>query len=255
MKFSIAYPLLFVAALGVNAPSLIFKDPRDDPQKARMVWIVSQIPFRQGEKLLMRGENQRAQSLVVLLKSPYKAALRELRATIARKVGIRGEGDVAEIEAGIFPDREELPRGGRFRVLTFEKGFTRFRDVGLRVKHPSEYQLRSQGYNYIAEISGFSVLRLRAIDGRVLFGRDSVLLEIKRIDYTKQHPRYYDIPMPFTEAWEDDLVTDTEMRMITDTIVRLGNVKVRYFVPFPGYRGAEYWGQLMTEIKVAAEEP
>jgi len=45
------------------------------------------------------------------------------------------------------------------------------------------------------------------------------------------------------------------MRMITDTIVRLGNVKVRYFIPFPGYGGAEDWRQLMTEIKVAAEEP
>ena len=64
-----------------------------------------------------------------------------------------------------------------------------------------------------------------------------------------------DIPLPWVWSVEEDLVTDAEIDLIRESITRLGNVKTRYFVPYPGYRGQDYWLALMTEIKTAAQLP
>ena len=66
-------------------------------------------------------------------------------------------------------------------ALLFGKGFSQFRAIGIRVEHPKEYQLKSRRYNQVKELGGSSELRLRMADGRALFGRDSSLVEIRRV--------------------------------------------------------------------------
>lgn len=224
----------------------------------------SAMPLIKGERLLMYGKDDaecrfcnHANSVIVVVSSAYDRVRREFRTTIASKIGIFAEGEVtASGYDGIFPIQERmLPRGWPIRELTFGQGFDQFRTIGLSVKGLSEYQLKSQRHNQVPELSGHSELRLRMVDERALFGTLSSLVEIRRIDYTRQYPRYYDIPFPMVWSMEDDVVTDTEIELIREITVRLGKVKARYFVPYPGYRGEEYWQALMKEIKAAAQRP
>lgn len=192
----------------------------------------------------------RAQSVVVLVNAPYEKVLGEFRDVVAQRIGIVAEAEVHERDEGIFPDPEPVPIGLQRRLL-FEKGFVKFREIGIRMKHPKEYQLKSRRYNEVEELSGSSELRLRMADGKALFGKSCTLIVMSRIDYTRQYPRYYDIPIPPKESMEHDLVTDTEIGLVEDLAARLGSVTPCYFVPYPGGRYKGYWVDFMKEIKEA----
>lgn len=242
---------------------LVFRDPKEDPTRARRTMgAASAMPLNRGERLLMYADTDcrfcgYANSVIVVVSSPYDRARRELRATIASKIGILAEAEVTASDYnGILPLREaRLPKGWPVRGLTFGQGFDQFREIGLSVNGLREYQLKSQNYNKVPELSWHSELRLRMVDGRALFGSVSSLVEIKRVDYTRQHPRYYDIPMPMVWSMTDDIVTDTEIELIREATVRLGKATARYFVPNPGGGEPEYWRALMTAIKAAAQRP
>jgi len=61
-----------------------------------------------------------ANSVIVVVSLPYDRERHELRATIARKIGILAEGEVTENGSdGISPERETtLPNGWPMRELT-----------------------------------------------------------------------------------------------------------------------------------------
>jgi hypothetical protein len=107
MNLTLVYPLVLLAALSVEVPSLIFHDPKEDPKTARREWGGSAIPLRKGEKLVMYGTLSRANSVIVVVRSPYDSVVRELRSTIVRKIGILAEGEATGNGKCVFPEREE----------------------------------------------------------------------------------------------------------------------------------------------------
>ena len=250
----IAYSILLTALINVAASSLFLFDPKEDVKRARRVIGGSAIPLEKGEKMVVYApKNNRATSVVILVNSTYERVERELRNVVSEKIGIVSEGQIGDRDEGIFPEKEPRPKG-LLRILLFGRGFIEFRAIGVRLAQPKEYQLKSRKYNEVKELDGSSELRLRMTDGKVLFGKDCALIVMSRIDRSKQYLRYYDIPLPPKQLVEDDLVTDTEIKLIENVAGRLGDVRPHYFVPYPGSNSEKYWIDFMTKVREIAKD-
>lgn len=244
--------LLLMTLLSFTSDSLNFVDPKDNEKRARRVWGAQAIPLANGEKLLtFDPEFNRASQVVVLINAPYDSAKKRVHEFVAKRLGIATEGEFLNQNIGIF--REGEPRSkGMFRKLLFGNGFVDFENIGIRVRQPKEYQIKSNRYNHVESISGTSELRLRLADGRSLFGRPCALMVVYRVDRSRQYGRYYDIPLPLIVSVEDDLVTNTEIAFIEELASTISNVKPRYFVPYPWGKNEKDWLDLMKEVRKEA---
>lgn len=264
MSFLPLQMLVLVAALNVDAESLSYYTPPADsllPSWSYYRTGASSIIHEKGEKLLLADDDMSARhlntatSLIVLINSSHHTIWDAIRRLVEQKFGIKEQYDNV---AGTIPEpiTSRPPYVGT-EALTV----TPWPEIGPGLEYfgidpslpkPQEYELRSGFYNQIESIKGFSELRLRAIDGTGLFGKEGTILEIRRRDYCREwalggRSVHIAIPLPYKENRAFTVITDAEVTLIETLKSLIPGLTIRYFVSGSGHID-------FSKIKDAAKE-
>lgn len=257
MRNGAFYSLVLLVALNVDIASGVFFDPKANEKKYKSeVPLADSIPLELGEEILLQTNGVPATSVVILISEPYEKVRHELVDFLARKVGVASQGEIdihADREKASSEANEQIGKGWPL----FGDGFRALQVLGMRLDPPKEYQIISQRYNQVEKLSGYSQMKLRISDGKQLFNKDFTVIVMRRHDRSREWAAISElrIPLPFKEEVENFLVTSTEIGFLQDYVVAGGDkAKIKYFVPFPGYKDKEYWLDFMTSIQAAAKE-
>lgn len=249
-----ACAIVLLALLNLAAMPLTYFDPKENEKEFGEIGG-SAILLETGEKLVLYPQYRfHAISVIVLVGTNYERTLRELLDIVSNKYGIADQGE--------FREQQDAPKQSKGQIDQLKwpygpllgKGFVEFRKIGIRIDQPKEYWIQTKKYNQIEKISGYSELELRMINGKDIFGKECALIAIKRTDHSREWMRHFQfgIPLPFKGPRKDEVVTDSEIRLVEDLISRVGKAKTEYFIPYPGYQDEKYWVEFMNGIKEAA---
>ncbi|WP_447975229.1 hypothetical protein [Nitrospira sp. Kam-Ns4a] len=252
IKTTVLATVMAISALNMNVTALVFLDPKADEKGARK-HLASSLVRHTGEKVLMEQGNvtdpTSAASVFVLVRSPYKELVRALRMLLSQRFGIASEAEIvtqgAKDPASAAKILYQYPDGP-----LLGKGFVGLSALGIRIERPVEYRIYTGRYNQLEAISGYSELEVRLADGKQLFGKDCTVIVLRRTDHSREWYRHFQlgIPLPFKHDVAEDLVTSTEINLIEDVARSMGRLRVEYFVPYSGVRGADYWHDFVRTI-------
>jgi hypothetical protein len=254
VRSTFTYAVILLAALNVDIMFGDLFDPKTDEGKYKREVLGDSIPLENGENILLTQHHLAASSVVIVIKIAYEQMLPQLRSFVGKRLGIASEGEV-------------IPEGHTARSSTetkefiwapwpvFGEDFAKLRALGMTFEQPREYEITSKRYNQIEKLSGYSVIGIRIIDGKPLFGKECVLIVLRRSDHSKEWAYMWHgiIPMPFKIAADHDLVTDTEIGLIESFLTAIKGPKARYFSPSPVYRDKEYWSEFISAITKAVK--
>ena len=216
------------------------------------VSIQDSIPARHRERIVLSYKGSdgtlEARWAVVFVSLSFEQTRLNLRKLIQKAFGVESE---REITASVQSGRNVNP--GMPTEPLYGDGFIDFKVIGVRMGEGREFRARSSPYNK-SGANNYSKSEWRVIDGSRLFTNICSLVVVSREDHSREwawmHPG---IPLPFKTAVVTELVTDTEIRIIEALDQENRPAKIRYFVPYTGYKTNGVIN-MMTAIRDFAED-
>lgn len=257
MRRKVHFAIVLLAFLNLGAMSITYFDPKENEEDFKKEIGGSAILLETGEKIVLYPQYRlRAISLVTLVGANYERTLKELRDIVSNKYGIAAQGEFSEQQSDLKQSGSQIDEPKWPYGPLLGKGFVEFRKIGVHIERPKEYWIKTKRYNEIEKLSGYSELELRMTNGKAFFGKECTLIAIRRTDHSREWMRHFQlgIPLPFKWPVEEDVVTDSEVRLVEDLIARTGNARAQHFIPYPGYQDEKYWVEFMRGIKETVKD-
>lgn len=262
MTAAVTSALVIAAVLfNVDGSELFYYDP--PPSDRDVLKYLSRgagsIPRELGEKILTLDKEGtlRADSVVVVVTAEFTIVKNHLRSLVSKELGVAEEHDSSQGQ--IPPPKRRRPDyqggGGSAEQPPWPPlgdGLAVFGNPISDKASPREYELTSQPYNRLDSVDGSSEVRIRISDGNALLGAVATVIQIRRLDYSKERARvgHTPFPLPYKEKWRFILVTNTEVELVEQLQQRIPGLTSRYFVP-DFKRKKKFWPPMLAGMKEA----
>ncbi len=227
--------LLTTALLNVGTEELYYFNPSDSwvtVSESRALGVGS-IPREFHEKLLSYKTDWggRVNTLIVLANKDYDTVCKYAREVLLAKVGLAAESSTKTGPISRLPKQYPEYLGVDLDWPMLGEGLSHLAPVSLKSPVP-ECQFVSDHYNRLESKGAFSQVRLRVSDANELLGKEVAILQISRLDFSREwallHP--FPFPLPYKENYMSVLVTNTEVALVEQLKTRITGLVLRYFV-------------------------
>jgi hypothetical protein len=211
----------------MNAMAHDLIDPKSDKRAKSLL-----LPLHSEEKVLLNKNGSLATSILIPVNTSYERVRDTFKAILTGRMGIFMMEEVISAEYSKKPDS-----GDKEVDSIIWKRRNQLKASGINIGIIRQFLIRTNQYNLLRDIKGYSLLNIKIIDGKDIFNKECVLILMRRTDYWRDWGREYHtgIPIPIKGPMEIDCITDTELKMVEELKNKLGIKKMRHFIPETPY--------------------
>jgi hypothetical protein len=189
------------------------------------------------ENILVGGcDDDLVAEVVVATCETYEKVSLELIEIAKKHFGVKSVEDFVERDYWKEQVRFSERIDGRDLAERERKGFAKLEQIGLSTKEFQWRRIRTEKFNVVDKIHGYSELGIEIIDGNSVFGRPCTLISLSRTDHWKDWARHHEVPiyLPIKGPAEDYVITETEVELLEEFCVRMGyKEKMKVFPIYP----------------------
>lgn len=177
------------------------------------------------ENVLVGGrDDDLVAEIVVVACEKYEKVSLELIEIAKKHFGVKSVEDFVERDYWNKQVRFSESIGGRDFAERERKGFSKLEQIGLSTKEFQWRRIRTEKFNVVDKIQGYSELEIEIIDGNSVFGKPCTVISLCRTDHWKDWARHHELPiyLPFKISTEDYSITETEVKLMEEFCLRMG---------------------------------
>lgn len=204
------------------------------------------IPVEKKEKVYLDDEKDPADLAVFLFNAEYED-VKTLLAKNLERLGVQEKyEEYSEEYSRYLRDGYDLMEESNLK----QEDEKAIESLGINLDRFKSYKIKTDKFNIVEKIKGYSYIEFEIIDGKDIFGNICTLVILIRYDTYKDYLRevHTGITFPIRKTRTMEMLTDSEVKLMEDLKKQMGAKYMKWYIPdFPYYPLLEI--KLMKKLK------